>query len=267
MVTSIRARNIDKRPWQFSLDRLTMPWADRVVFNSKNVVDFSILNEGVRPEQVVVIPNGVPARDQAPDKPTLRARLGLPNDCPLIGTVGRLRPQKGVEVLLHAFQWVIIEEPTTVLLVIGDGELRPDLERLAHTLGVADSVRFLGERPDVSDILPALDVYAHPALFEGMPNAVMEAMAAGLPVVATDVDGTRELIEDGNTGWLVPSGDAPKLAERILILFADPLAARHAGQAAARKIHAAYSLEAMVAGFDDLYRSLLDKSDRPGLPV
>jgi glycosyltransferase involved in cell wall biosynthesis len=258
VVTSIRARNIDKPALLRRLDRLTMPWADRVVFNAENVIPFSIAEEGVQPGQVVCIPNGVAARPGAafPDE------FRQPEGAILLGTVGRLRPQKGIEVLIQAMPAVLQAVPGVRLLVIGDGPQRPELEALAVGLKVQQAVDFLGERTDVPDLLAGLDLYVHPAYFEGMPNAVMEAMAAGLPVVATDVDGARELITSGETGWLVPPGKPETLAAQITSVLQDRDSARRIGTAAAALMAENYSIEQMVGAFDQLYRDLSRRTNR-----
>ena len=252
VVTSIRARNLDKRPWLLWLDRRTMPWAHKVVFNARSVVEFSMEHEGVRPEQVVVIPNGVGF--QAPSGRGRAMLAGIvPADVPVIGTVGRLRPQKGHADLIEAFTR-IRDRTAAHLLVIGDGELREPLERQVREADLSIRVHFLGVRPDLPDLFAAMDIYAHPAIFEGMSNAVMEAMAAGIPVAATDVDGTRDLIEDGVTGWLVEAGDVDGLADRLLAVLDNPEAAREVGAAAARFVRERFSVEGMVAGFEGVYR-------------
>ncbi len=250
IVTSIRARNIDKPGWLRWLDRRTMGWADRVVFNALAVVPFALDNEGVRDEQVVVIPNGV--RTPEPVRPPAKD----PGDPFVVGTVGRLRPQKDIGTLLRAAALLQDQVPLT-LWIIGDGELFPELEALTVSLELLGQVRFLGTRQDLYALYPQMDLYAHPALFEGMPNAVMEAMAHGLPVVATDIDGVRELIQDGRTGWLVPPGDPAALADRILAALKDHEMASAAGRAAAEEMQRNFSVERMVGGFDVVYREIL----------
>lgn len=253
IVTSIRARNVDKKAWQLWLDRRTMRWAHLVVFNAGSVAAYSIANEGVRPEQVVVIPNGVRV-SEVPGRSREALRGIVPPDAPVIGTVGRLRPQKGHADLIDAFAQ-ILSRTGAHLLLIGDGELRGALERQVREAGLERRVHFLGPRADLPDFYAAMDVYAQTSLFEGMPNAVMEAMAAGLPVVATDVDGTRELIRDGETGWLVPPGDPAALAVRLLALLENPDLAARAGGAAKDYLRSAFTVERMVEQFDAVYRS------------
>jgi glycosyltransferase involved in cell wall biosynthesis len=250
VVTSIRARNIDKPAWLGWLDRRTMRWADQVIFNAESVVPYAMGREGVRAPQVRVVPNGVriPAPSQPPQKDP-----GAPF---VVGTVGRLRPQKDCASLLEAA--AILQDQVPIMLwIIGDGELFPELETQTVALGLLGQVRFLGARQDLDALYPQMDLYAHPARFEGMPNAVMEAMAHGLPVVATAIDGTIELIDEGRTGWLVPPGDPAALAGKILAALKDRELANQIGQAAAKKMARDFSVEKMVAGFDRVYRGIL----------
>jgi glycosyltransferase involved in cell wall biosynthesis len=263
VVTSIRARNVDKTPWQLWLDRRTMRWAHRVVFNAPSVIDFAIAHEGVQLDQAIVVPNGV--RFRGPSGKGRQVVEGLvPIGAPVIGTVGRLRPQKGHAVLIDALARMaalspgVVSTPAPHLVVVGAGELRGALEAQVRAVGLENRVHFLGARSDLPDLYAAMDVYAHPAGFEGMPNAVMEAMAAGLPVVASDVDGTRELIRDGETGWLVPSGDAAALAARLMAVLADRGPAAAVGAAASKSILAEFSVEQMINGFDRVYRTAND---------
>jgi len=267
VVSSIRTRNVHKTRRQLFWDRLTAPLADRVVFNSRAVIPFAVRHEGVRPEQAVYIPNGarVPAAIHDPEslparKAALRKQLNLPDQTAVLGTVGRLQPQKGHRYLLEAFAGVIRQIPETCLLVIGEGPLRKQLEQQAAGLGLAGRVRFLGDRSDVADLLPLLDVYVHPSLYEGMPNAVLEAMAAARPVIATHVDGTQELIVDGQTGWLVEPADPATLAERMAFALRRPEGARRMGLAAAERIQARFSVDRMIAAYDTLYLRLASKA-------
>ena len=264
VVSSIRTRNVHKTRRQLFWDRLTASLADRVVFNSREVIPFSVQHEGVRPEQAVYIPNGarLPAALHDPEslparKTALRKQLGFPDQTAVLGTVGRLYPQKGHRYLLEAFARVIREIPETCLLVIGDGPLRKRLEQQAAGLGLAGRVRFLGDRSDVPDLLPLLDVYVHPSLYEGMPNAVLEAMAAARTVIATHVDGTQELIVGGQTGWLVEPADPEALAERMAFALRHPEEARRMGLAAAERVKTRFSVHRMIAAYHALYRGMV----------
>jgi glycosyltransferase involved in cell wall biosynthesis len=260
IVSSIRTHNLDKPWWQLFLDRRTARWACRVVFNSREAVPFALANEGVTEEQVVYIVNGARISPAKPDAKTaaLRAELGLPHRNPkVLGMVARLHPQKGHIDLLRAFALVLKEVPETILLVIGDGALRKTLEHETARLGISDQVRFLGDRSDVLDLLFVIDLYVHTSLFEGMPNAVMEAMAAARPVIATAVDGTKELIINNQTGWLVEPGHPAVLAARIIFALRHPETARQMGLAAAERVKVHFSIDRMIAAYHSLYQTLV----------
>ncbi len=264
VVSSIRTHNLHKKGWQLFWDRLTAPLADRVVFNSRAVIPFAVEYEGVSPEQAIYIPNGVrlPVDGSLPEslpakKVAFRQQLGLPDDAGLLGMVARLHPQKGHTYLLAAFAQVIQQMPETRLLIIGDGPLRQSLEHQAAGLGLAGRIHFLGDRSDGADLLPLLDVYVHSSLFEGMPNAVMEAMAAARPVIATNVDGTPELVVDQQTGWLVEPADPAALAGRMMFALHHPEEARRMGLAAAERMKIHFSADSMIAAYDALYQELV----------
>jgi len=266
VVSSVRARNVEKRWWQFLLDRVTIRWVDRVIFNSKQVIPFALAKEGVQPEQIVYIPNGVGVDQQSCPSAVsnTRSELGITPTTRVVGTVGRLYPQKGHRYLLAAFARVLQEVSDAALLVVGDGPLRSKLEAQAMQLGITGQVYFLGERADIPDLLACMDVYAQASIYEGMPNAVMEAMAAGKPVVATRVDGTRELIADGETGWLVKPADTKAMADRIVYILKNMTEVRCIGEAASERIARDFSVNKMVLAYDKLYRELLARVDFNG---
>jgi glycosyltransferase involved in cell wall biosynthesis len=253
IISSIRARNTNYAPWKRAAVRCTMRWVDRVVVNSAHVRGYAIAHEGAPPNRTLYIPNGV--RWSAYQTPirhvALREKFGLGVERKLIGSVGRLTYQKGFDVLLDAL--ALLPADDVDLLLIGDGEDRGRLLRQAGKLNLADRVHLVGYRNDVPELLGALDLYVHPARFEGMSNALMEAMAAGCPIVATSVDGNRELIVDGESGWLVPPDDALSLAKAISAALADPAERRRRG-GAAQVWTASLSEEAMVAAWEQVLR-------------
>jgi glycosyltransferase involved in cell wall biosynthesis len=257
LVTSIRARNLAKPSWQRWFDRKTVRWAEKVVFNSRSIVGYACQNEGVRQEQVAVIPNGVD--DLFAQNGTLRGeyrqQLGLQPETLLLGSVARLYPQKNLSLLLRAFAKLSTDQEWKAVL-IGDGPERSSLLSLGRELGLTDRLIWLGTRDDVEGWLAAMDIFVHTANFEGMPNAVMEAMAMKLPVVASAVDGTRDLIEDGVSGYLVASGNVDAFAERIRELMENPDRARRLGETAHREVLEHFGMVRMIQAYDDLFRSL-----------
>ena len=186
------------------------------------------------------------------DAAAVRAELGIPAGAPVVGTVGRLTRQKGYADLIEAAALLVARAPDVRFLIVGDGELRPELEARAEALGLAGRIVFAGARPDVERVLRAMDVFAISSLWEGLPTVVMEAMAAGVPVVATDIPGNNDLVSHGGTGWLVPVGDPRAMADRLSLALTDP--ARGAVIARARaEVEQRYSMRAVAGRYLELY--------------
>ncbi len=262
-ISSIRAQNIYKHRLHFLCDRLTARLAQRIVFNAKSAIPFALKHEGVRERQIVYIPNGVNPPAQRFDKTTCRLRLDIPPTAQVVASIGRLTPQKGFDDLLRAFRQVVAQFPDAVLLIIGQGTQLAALQTLAVELGIGGRVRFLGERTDVDMLLACADVYAQASLFEGMPNALMEAMAAGKPAIATAVDGVCDVVEHGVTGWLTPPGNAETLAEYICEALRDPDSTAQIGLNAAQRMAETFSVERMVTAYEQLFRSLICVKPHP----
>jgi glycosyltransferase involved in cell wall biosynthesis len=184
----------------------------------------------------------------------VRRALGIDPGAPLVGVVGRLEPQKGHAYLLEAWADVRRAAPGARLLVVGDGSLRADLEARALAPALRGSVVFTGFRADVPRVLATLDVLTLPSLYEGMPLTAIEASAMALPVVATAVDGTPEVVRDGETGCLVPPADPPALAHALRALLADPARARSMGRAGRAHVLARFDLDAQVEATARVYR-------------
>ncbi len=211
---------------------------------------------------VETIPNGVDTRAFRPDPAAgarLRAALGLSHAAPVFVNVAMLRPGKGHADLLAALAVVLQRAPAARLLVVGDGVERAPLEARANALGVGGAVRFLGVRSDVTAVLAAADVYVHPSLFEALPTSILEAMAVGLPVVATNVGGVPELVADGRTGLLVPPASAHALAGAMLTLL-DPALRTAFGAAGRRWAESEGSAQVWLDRIEALYRRVV----RPG---
>jgi len=207
-----------------------------------------------RPERVRVIPNGVdPARFEGAVQDGLRARLGVPG--PMALYVGRLAANKGLPTLLEAWAKV---PPEATLLVAGEGHLHAELGKQARDLGLDGRVRLLGRVDDATllQAYAACDLFVLPSEYEAFGIVLLEAMAAGKPVVAARAGGVPEVVAEGATGLLVPVGDAPRLAEAVQALLADPVRARAMGEAGRRRVHQGFTWDAVVGQVEALYREL-----------
>jgi glycosyltransferase involved in cell wall biosynthesis len=253
IITSLQTRNVDYTSLQRWVVRATMRSADAVVINNSYNREFAIAEEGAPPDRIVFIPNGVCVEDYVNpmDQALLRADMGLSPNSKVIGSVGRLTWQKGFDVLLHAFSLLAHEDLN--LLIFGVGEEEAKLRALAAKLSLQTRVHFAGYRRDVPHILGALDLYVHSSRFEGMPIALLEAMAAACPIVASSVDGNRDLIEDGVHGWLVPPENPVMLARAIQEALSDLDEARRRAVAARQRVLTHFSIEAIVVAWEKLF--------------
>lgn len=225
---------------------------DRLVVVAQRVRDDAIA-EGVRPDRIVEIANGVVLpRIGAGDTRRLRDILDVMETDQILLSVGRLRYQKAHSVLLRAFHRVLAQFPNTVMLIAGDGVLRTELEAEAEFLRIAERVKFLGVRHDIPELLSLADLFVFPSRFEGMPNAVLEAMSYGLSVIATAVQGVDEVIRQGENGLLVPLEDPLALSDAILRLLGDPAERRRLGVAARHTIENGYTVDNMCRQYEAL---------------
>ena len=224
---------------------------------SRAVAGFARRRIRLPPDRLVVIRNGIETDEFRPveDRAAIRFRLGLPPNRLLIGSVAQLKAVKRVDVLLHAF--ARLERPVELALV-GEGVERRGLEDLARRLGIADRVHFCGEQADPATWFHAFDVFASASDVEGLPVAILEAMAAGLPVVATRVGGTEEVVEDGVTGLLVQPRDPTALALALDEIFDDPQRAAEMGAGGRERVRSEFEARRMVAEIDELYVSRLE---------
>jgi len=237
------------------LEDLVVRFADRVVVNAE-----ALRPRGAAGTRTEVIPSGVDTERFRP-RPEIRAqardRLGLAIDDAVIGTVGRLEVRKGTAMLLEAAALLAKKGLSELrVVVVGDGPLRDELPALAARLGIADRVRLLGDRSDIPEILAALDVFVLPSRSEGMSNALLEAMATALPVVATAVGGNPEVVSAEMTGVLVPPDDVNTMAEAMQRLVESPTLATQLGVAARRRVEECYGARAMVRRLEAVYAAV-----------
>ncbi len=247
-----------QKPHYLRLERLANRWTDLLVANSEAVKQDVMARERMPSAKIRVVYNGIDAdRYARPPDPILREELGIPAGAPVIGVVANLIHYKGHLVLLEACRRIREARPDTRVLLVGEGPCRKELHRRAANLGVAEMVCFLGSRRDVPELLAQISVAALPSLEEGFPNAVLEAMAAGKPVVASRVGGVPEAVRHGETGLLVPPGDPDALAEGLLALLADPKRAAVMGRAGKERARVQFDMDRMVREMEAIYEELL----------
>ncbi len=257
---AIRTVHIDAR-WQtrpyltLLMERLLLPrMLDYQVGVSGNIYNLLLAQGGDR-RKTALCYNGIDQQAFAPEFAGRQRLLQpLPGEPPYIGIVGRLTRQKGHDLLLEALQPVFAGQPGS-LLIIGDGPLGGELRAQAQRLALGEKVHFLGARQDVWAVLQQLALFVHPSRWEGFPTVLLEAMSQRVPVVATDISGTRELVQDGVTGLLVPGEDVSALAAAIARLLQEPqLAEQLAGRAF--ELASSYTTQNMVRCYATIYDRL-----------
>ena len=227
-----------------SIQRAAYACAHKIVANCRAAAE-RLLYERVPVRKVATVPNGLDLNIFAPRKPRASLRR--------VVIVANLRPEKEHDVLIDAAVEVLRRFPDAQFELVGDGSERDVLIAQASARGVAHAVTFAGHRDDVPARLAAADIFALPSRSEAFPNALLEAMAAGLPVVASSVGGILELVENGRTGLLVPAGNAFALADRLCLLMANPMHGAQLGASARIEVEARYSFDRMVAAFERVY--------------
>jgi sugar transferase (PEP-CTERM/EpsH1 system associated) len=262
----------DGRSVKFRLTRrLYRPFVHQYIALSQQLERYLLDGVGVASERVVQLYNGVDTRRFRPSAGSRPPIDGLPftgDDLWLVGTVGRLSPIKDQVLLARAFvralEWAPQAKAHLRLVLAGSGPLRGDVERVLSDAGVRELAWLPGDRSDVPDIMRGLDAFALPSIAEGISNTILEAMASGLPIVATSVGGNVELLQEGVTGRLVPSQDVDAMARALLDDWRDQPVARERGRRARREVERRFSLDGMVAAYADLYDRLLAQAAARG---
>ena len=247
----------------YRLNGLACRGAELVITISDALQDYVARVEGIPKNKMTTVYYGIDTdRLLASAEAALfdRAAEGVPDDALLLTTVGRLVPVKGHEFLFRAMQTVTKECPNARLLVVGDGPLRSELEKLAAELGVSEHIIFPGFRRDVPSILRASDLAVYPSLGEGFGLGVVESLLQETPVVATRVMAIPELVEHGRTGILTPPSDARALADAMLELIAHPDRRHEMGREGKRRVLSGFTVETMITRTEEIYRSVLGAS-------
>lgn len=252
---------------QRAVNKMVCRLADRVVVNAE-AIKRGLVAEGYHPERITVIANGIicPPLRSTQDRTLLHQEFGLSAKDVLIGVVSRIARLKGLEYFLAAAPDILARIPQAKFLIIGDNSFNPqyreELKQQVITLGLQERVIFTGFRLDVPKIISSLDVSVLPSLREGLSNALLESMAAAVPVVATNVGGNPEVVVDGESGLLVPSRDSSALAEAICRVLLTPGLRNVLGQAGRRRVLEHFSNERMIRNVERLYGDMLDASRR-----
>ena len=264
-IANRRELNPDKSTAQIAAQRFAYGFAGHIVANSEAALR-RLRQEGVGAGRVSVIPNGI---DLDAFRPTGRQESGFRNhDSALrrVVTVARFRPEKGLDTFIDAARLAVQRVPDLEFTLVGDGPLAGALEARVQSAGLSGRVRFLGLREDVADVLRDHDLFVLPSRSEAFPNAVLEAMATGLPIVATRVGGVPEMVEHGRSGILVPPGRPEEIAGAIVGLARRPSYARALGRRARADAEARYSFDRMVRQFEQLYLAEAAASRRLAVP-
>jgi sugar transferase (PEP-CTERM/EpsH1 system associated) len=253
-----KERYADRRRTRW-LGRVAGRFAARFYCLSQDMASAVEAHGIVPPGKVRVVLNGIDTDHfrKRGDSTSLRRELGIPGGARVIGTVGRLTPVKCQDLLLRAFARVREAVPGAHLIIVGDGPLKQELEGLAGELGVAGAAHFLGYQAEPQRYAQLFDVFALTSASEGIPQALLEASAAGIPAVASRVGGIPEVIEDGRTGWLFPPGDVAALTRGILRFLTDRELARRIGEAACERVEALFHIRRMAEDYHGQFLELL----------
>ena len=258
VIASERGPDDWKSAWQHRLDRLLVARTSLLVVNAE-VVARQAASRGFPAQRIRVVPNGIEIPQPPRAGRNRKDGFDIPAGSHVVGYVGRLARGKRVEDLIDAVALLRASFPDAVLVVIGDGPERAPLERRAAERGLGGAVRFLGHRADAAALVAGLDAFWLASENEGMSNSLMEAMAAGVPVVVSDIPGNRDLVVDDVTGCTAPVGEPRAFADATARLWRDPARAAAIGAAAADRIRRELSVERMVERYAQLYHEVVDE--------
>ena len=254
-----RDRKIHRRILNNLLGRIS----DKIIAVSEAVKADIMAYDKIPDSRVKVVYNGVDeARFTCVERRSTRSEFNIPEHATVIGTVGRLAAQKGQRHLIESVALLVKEFPELILLIVGDGPEKEALRRTVSEKGLEKQVIFTGSRDDVPDLLAAMDIFVFPSLWEGMPNALAEAMAAGKPVIATDIKPNREVLGPEHAGVFVPIENSMAIASEIARLLRDRQAALLLGSVAQERAFSRFAISATVGAYTDLFGEILGRKDR-----
>lgn len=255
--------SVKRRPRVVFSNRLLTPFINHFVAISKNMKKSLITRERVPEDKITLIYNGIDVAKiskEAGIKPKLKESLALPSAVPIVGTVGRLVPEKQYPLLFQALARLREQMTEFFTIIVGDGPDRDSLEALIQKMGLNDCVRFLGYRNDVHHLLEIMDVFLFSSGGEAFSITLLEAMAKTKPIVAFDVEGVNEAVVDNRTGFLVPFGDVKKFANRAKALLDSPQLRQQMGHAALERVNAKFDIRKTISELEALYVQLIGKA-------
>ncbi|NQT32164.1 MAG: glycosyltransferase [Candidatus Omnitrophica bacterium] len=243
------------------IEKILSYFTDKIICCSEAVRNFAIKKEKINFSKLAVIYNGIDLQrfDHMPEKAVARRSLGINDDEILITSVASLTEKKGQKYLVEAAADIVKEHSNVKIMLVGKGPLKNKLEEDARRLNLSSSIVFLGVRHDIPEILGASDIFVLPSLVEGLSLAIIEAMAAGLAVVATNVGGNPEVVHDGITGTIIPPEDPEALSEAVKALLLDNRKLKTMGWDGRRVCREEFSQEIMIRKIEQLYDSLIKK--------
>ena len=256
VVTSERSLDPHKRAGHLLIDR-ALAWATGCVVTNARAVRDKLIERGVAPERIDVIPNAVATGDVDEEHALEIRRSFLARGGVVVGCVGRLSHEKGPDIALEAFRRVVDSHPDARLVFVGDGQERVELERSARDLIDVGRVFFVGEVSDATDYYAAMDVFVLPSRYEGLPNAVIEAAVAGRAIIATDVGGVSEIIRNDENGCVVPPEDVGRMSQALVALLDDGELRRRLGECARDTAQSRYARDAMVDAYLRVYEDVI----------
>ncbi len=265
VLASIRDTGAYLTPWKIRALKLACHLADCVLANSMAGRTW-LIEQGVSENKIQVVRNGIVVPAQAERRMgsgPIHREFGIPEGAPIVACVGRLVSGKGIDFFIRAARILADQRPDIRFLMIGaisiQKNYQSEMERLARELNVEGRVIFTGQRQDVPEILREVDIVVHPSLTEGLSNVILEAMAAGVPVIATNVGGNPELVQEGRNGLLVPVENAEAIVQGICRLIDDPGMARAFGAAGHQRVKEEFSIETMLRKTEELYFRLMEQ--------